>query len=278
MRLSMMVAMVVAAGLLRHSIVAVDLGRPSTPTASTITPTLTLGGFAIDGSVLDGVRAFGPPDVVETSDAGHEWHWYDARGIDRAVLVDDALAIHEILIERPAAVNGQAAPLVQPDELPVLEKPLREAAALLSSRRAASVMESNPAIRAWRVAGALVVTEIAGGDVARIRALDDGAAAQRGYVGGGGAAPAYRAPRFLHVASVGYPERAESLHAHGVVIARVDVDAAGRPARVSVIVSSGNADLDNAEVRSLQLSAFKPALCAGQPCAGVLMDREEYVP
>jgi len=55
-----------------------------------------LGGGAIGGTVLSMVQAFGPPDLVETSDAGHEWRWYDAKGLDRDVLVDDALAIKEL--------------------------------------------------------------------------------------------------------------------------------------------------------------------------------------
>ena len=238
-----------------------------------------LGGGAIGGTVLSMVQAFGPPDLVETSDAGHEWRWYDAKGLDRDVLVDDALAIKEILVARPAPVNGKLSALVQPTELPLLDAPLGAASAALAARGATELQEANRAVRAWKLDGGVVVAErSSAGTVERLLVLDVADAQRRGYLAGGPIVPAYRAPRFKHIASVGYPRRAVDEGAHGVVIVRVDVDPQGNASRVAVLVSSGNMDLDNAEIASMKESTFMPALCAGRPCAAALMDREEFIP
>ena len=239
---------------------------------------VALGGGTVGGSVLEFVRAFGPPDLVQTSDAGHEWHWYDAKGVDRDVLVDDALSIKEILISRPAPVNGKSAPLVQPNELPLLGAPIEAAAAALAARGATELHEANPTTRAWNFGGGVIVAELADGAVRGLLALDVADAQRRGYVAGGPPPPAYRAPRFKHVASVGYPRQAIDEGARGVVIVRVDLDVNGRPVRVAVLVSSGNRDLDDAEIASMKESTFTPASCSGKPCAASLMDREEFIP
>jgi TonB family protein len=61
-----------------------------------------------------------------------------------------------------------------------------------------------------------------------------------------------------------------------VVVVEAEVSATGVVTSAKVIVSSGNSDIDNAELTSVRRSTFHPAQCDDQPCAGVYLDREEY--
>jgi TonB family protein len=76
--------------------------------------------------------------------------------------------------------------------------------------------------------------------------------------------------------AVDYPKRALQEHAEGVVVVEVDLLPTAAVRKVSVLVSSGNADIDAAEMLSMRRSTFEAARCDDVPCAGVYLDREEY--
>jgi TonB family protein len=239
---------------------------------------LALGGMALAQSALDAVKLFGPPDRVATGDSGHEWRWYDAKGLDREILTDDQLVIHEILVARPMPVENASATLVQPADVPLLEDTPAQAAAFLGAHGATALTQANHAALAWRWQGAVIAADVRAGTIARLRALDDGSARRLGYLPGFAAGHTYRAPRLAKVGSVGFPRSAADAGEGGVVIVRVDVDAAGSASRVTVLVGSGHSELDDAEAASMRQSRFTPAYCDGQPCPGALLDREEFVP
>jgi outer membrane biosynthesis protein TonB len=56
----------------------------------------------------------------------------------------------------------------------------------------------------------------------------------------------------------------------------VDLSATGAVSHVRVVVSSGNADIDAAEMLSMRRSKFEAARCDDAPCPSVYVDREEY--
>lgn len=237
--------------------------------------TLTLGGVAVGTPVETAIRAFGAPGLVQTTDDGHEWRWFDAAGLDVDLLVDNTLVIRQVLVSRPEDVRGVPSTLVQPREFPVLEEPANNAAARMKSMGAARQPEPENTVTAWRLGGGLVVLELHDERVSKILALDTASAAHLGYVPGPGAPP-YRSPRLLRQYPVDYPKRAIERRAEGVVVVAVDLTSSGNPKSVRVIVSSGDADLDAAESLSMRRSRFAPARCDGTPCDGVYLDREEY--
>jgi TonB family protein len=236
---------------------------------------LTLGGATIGAPVEALTRAFGSPGLVQTTDDGHEWRWFDAGGLDVDILVDNTLTVRQVLVSRPEEVNGTPSKLVQPREFPVLEQPSGTAAASMRSSGAVREPEPENSVTAWRVAGGLVVLELRDGRVRKILALDNASAANHGYVPGPHGA-SYRSPRLLHQYPVDYPKRAIERRAEGVVVVAVDLASTGSAKSVRVIVSSGDADIDAAEVLSMRRSTFAPARCNGEPCDGIYLDREEY--
>ena len=236
---------------------------------------LTLGGATIGAPVEALTHAFGAPGLVQTADDGHEWRWFDADGLDVDILVDNTLTVRQVLVSRPEEVNGTPSKLVQPKEFPVLEQPSSSAAARMKSSGAVWQPEPENSVTAWRVQGGLVVLELRDGRVRKILALDNASAANLGYVSGPHTA-SYRSPRLLRQYPVDYPKRAIERRAEGVVAVAVDLASTGSVKSVRVLVSSGDADIDAAEVLSMRRSRFAPARCDGAPCDGVYLDREEY--
>lgn len=237
---------------------------------------LALGGVNLGEPVESVVARLGAPGLVETTDQGHEWRWFDALGLDVDLLTDDSLAVRQILVARPEALAGKSAPLVQPSAYPYLEFAASTAEASMQKSGAVRVREPGDRASAWRVGQDYVVLELANGQVQKILALDRDAAAHAGYAGTSQPFGAFHAPRLIQQYAVDYPKRAVEERASGVVVVRADVAASGAVTHVQVIVSSGNADIDAAEALSISRSKFRPASCNAQPCAGVYLDREEY--
>lgn len=246
--------------------------------AAALAARLSLGGVTIGEPVLDVVHRLGPPDHVQTGDTGHEWRWYDKNGLDREILTDDALIVREIRVARPLPLDHTPAKLVQPREIPVLEQKVDKAAATAAALGATLVPQRESSVRGWRLDGGVLVGEVGEGRLMRLLALDDEYALRLGYLPGGTPPEIYHAPRYITVGTVGYPRRAADAHIGGIVVVRIEIDATGALHDVRVILSSGNADLDNAEIASIRQSTFRPALCDDVPCPGVLLDREEYIP
>jgi TonB family protein len=236
---------------------------------------LTLGGVTLGTSIEAVTHVFGAPGLVQTTDDGHEWRWFDAAGLDVDLLVDNALTVRQVLVSRPEDVHGMPAKLVQPREFPVLEQTSSGANVWMKSSGATREPEPENSVSAWRVAGGLVVLELRDGQVRKILGLDTTSAAHLGYIPGP-KAPPYRSPRLLRQFPVDYPKRAVERRAEGVVVVAVDLASSGSVRSVRVIVSSGDADLDAAEVLSMRKSRFAPARCDGEPCDGIYLDREEY--
>ncbi|MDQ2817632.1 MAG: energy transducer TonB [Candidatus Eremiobacteraeota bacterium] len=274
---------------------ALALGRPSLPSqmlaafdggpargapgaSSPPLSPLSLGGIIVGQPVLDSVRVYGAPDLVQTIDDGHEWRWYDAAGIDRDLLTDDALKVRRIMLSRPQRLPKRPAPaLVQPPEAPVLDANSSGADRTMRDL-GAKLLRTPPDYSAvvWRLGDGVVVAELQAGRVARLLGLDWEAATALGYLPGGTVATKHRPPVLLHLKALGYPRSAVDARAQGVVVLKVEIDSAGKVGAVSILVSSGHSDIDDAEVRTMQGSTFEPARCADVPCAGIYLDREEY--
>lgn len=236
----------------------------------------SLGGASLDIPVLSVVRNLGVPSLVQSTDDGQEWRWFNARGLDMDLLTDDALVVHQILASRPEAIEGKTFPLVQPAELPLLDASLAEASKALTVAGGRPAESGGAPVALWRFADAFVALQPAHARVAKLLVLDEWAARRFGYLGSGTTVGAHRAPRLTHQAAVDYPHAAIASRAQGVVIIRVDVAGSGAVKNAAVLVSSGNSDIDAAEVQSMRRSSFRPARCEGQPCDGVFLDREEY--
>lgn len=236
----------------------------------------SLGGASLDIPVLSVVRRLGMPSLVQSTDDGQEWRWFNARGVDIDLLTDDALTVHQILAGRPEAIEGKPFPLVQPAELPLLDAPLVEARKALSAAGGRLAVSDGAPVALWRFADAFVALQPARARVAKMLVLDEWAARRFGYLGTGTTLGAHRAPRLTHQPAVDYPHGAIASRAQGVVIIRVDVAASGAVKDAVVLLSSGNSDIDAAELQSMRRGTFRPARCDDQPCDGVFLDREEY--
>ena len=218
----------------------------------------------------------GASDRLElTTDDGIEWRWLDAAGIDIDLLTDDALMVRQVLASRPEPIHGVAAALVQPAEFPLLDAGASEASKRMTSSGARRLAEPEDTVSAWRVGPDVLVLELAHGKVTKLLGLDNAAAARFGYIAGPMTAQ-YRAPRLARQFAVDYPKRALAQRAQGVVVVAVDLSSTGTVSNVRVVVSSGNVDIDGAELQSMRRSKFEPARCAGVPCSSVYVDREEY--
>ena len=243
-------------------------------------PQLVLGNVAIGASVLDAVKRFGAPDILRTTDLGHEWQWIDATGLDREVLADDQMIVRQVLVAEPAPIAGQTPPpLVQPSEFKVLGARVDDATGTLTSAGGRAIAETDPAIRAWNGPGGVVVAELENGVVGRLLALDDAAATQLGYVKPtkpGATPPAYRAPVLTQDFYVPYPTTAWRANIEGTAVVRAVIDPTGIPTNARIVVASGNAEIDAAAIESVQKSKFRPAHCGDAPCAGIYFDLQEY--
>ena len=236
---------------------------------------LTLAGVVLGAPVQDVMKLYGAPGLVATTDDGIEWRWFDAGGMDVDVLSDDSLAVRQVLVARPQPVKGVQAKLVQPPEAPLLETPVSSASARMTAQGGRRISEPENTISAWRLGPDVLVLEQSGGSVQKILSLDETSAVRFGYVSGPKQAQ-FRAPRLLREYAVDYPRRALEAHAEGVAVVAVDIAASGQVSAVRIVTSSGNADIDNAEMLSMRRSTFEPARCDGVPCASVYVDREEY--
>ncbi len=238
-------------------------------------PGTSLGGVLLGAQVQSAVKLFGAPGLVQTTDDGNEWRWYDAGGIDVDLLTDDVLVVRQILVSRPEPLHGKPSALVQPREFPLLEGSAKTADAWMRASGATRQSEPEGGISAWHVGDDLVVLELRQGAVSKILALDRASAERQGYVSAS-PAPRHHAPRLEHQFPVDYPKRAMERRAEGVVVVQVDLSVTGAVKDVRVLVSSGDPDIDAAESLSMRKSTFTPARCDGQPCEGVFLDREEY--
>ncbi|HUB67720.1 MAG TPA: TonB family protein [Candidatus Methylacidiphilales bacterium] len=72
-------------------------------------------------------------------------------------------------------------------------------------------------------------------------------------------------PDELHNEPPEYPDESRLAHEQGTVILQVEVTAAGEPANVSILQSSGYFRLDQAARRAVQHWKFHPAMTAGIP-------------
>lgn len=248
----------------------IALSQPSVGAAASN----SLAGVSPGQSVLSVVGSFGAPDLVQSTDDGQEWRWFDAKGIDVDLLADDALTVHQVLIARPQS-EGRPPPLVQPREWPLLESTRAAADKAVAAAGAQRQPEPEGTISAWRLGPQYLVLELDADRVAKMLLLDDASARRFGYLGSHPLS-SYRAPRLVRQAAVEYPKNAIRDRAQGVVVVRVTVSTAGAVKEARVIVSSGNLDIDAAESQSMRQSTFRPAHCDGVPCEGVFFDREDY--
>ncbi|GAB3052807.1 energy transducer TonB [Stenotrophomonas tumulicola] len=75
-----------------------------------------------------------------------------------------------------------------------------------------------------------------------------------------------------------YPPAALRRGDSGSVVVRVDVDAAGRPAAVTLIQRSGSRDLDRAASEAVRRWRFTPAMSNGQPVPGSVEVPFDFTP
>jgi len=240
---------------------------------------LALGGVTVGVTVLDAVRAFGAPDVIRTTDLGHEWQWVEAGGLDREVLADDDMVVRQVLIARPSPIAGESPPpVVQPAEFRALAVSVDDAAGAVEAAGGTAIVEPDPSIRAWSFPGGVLVAELDGDIVGRLTALDDRMARRLGYLEPPPEVqPAiYRAPVLTREFYASYPIAALRAHIEGRAVVRVLVDPEGSPKDVRIVVSSGSADIDAAALESARKSEFRPARCDDSPCAGVYFDLQDY--
>jgi TonB family protein len=246
---------------------------------ATAAPQLSLGGVVVGASVLDAVKRYGAPDIVRTTDLGHEWQWLDTGGLDREVLTDDDMVVRQVLIAEPAPIAGESpAPTVQPAEFHALAVSVDEAANVFAAAGGTAIAEPDPAIRAWSFSGGVLVAELDNGVTGRLTALDDIMARRLGYL----QPPpdirpsVYHAPVLTRDFVVPYPRAPLGDNVEGVAVVRTTIDPMGAPKDVRIVVTSGNADLDAAAVEAVRKSAFRPARCDNAPCPGVFYEVQEF--
>jgi TonB family protein len=250
------------------------------PVASPSPPVLTLGGVNIGQSILEVVRWIGPPDVVRTTDVGHEWQWVDEGGLDREILTDDDMIVRQVLVAEPASLPGsKPPPIVQPAEFAALGVTATDAGVAVAKAGGESIAEPDPTIRAWALSGGVVVAELESGRVGQLLALDDLSARHLGYLTPppGAALPLVRrAPVMIKEFVTPYPDSAARTGMEGTVVVRVVVGPDGGVERADVVVSAHNDEIDAASVQSAKKSTYRPAQCDGTPCRGVYFDLQSW--
>ena len=254
-------------------------GDPSPGAVASPASAFSLSGVTIGASVLDAVKVFGAPDVIRTTDLGHEWQWVETGGLDREVLTDDEMTVLQVLIARPAPIAGESPPpVVQPREFHALAVSVDDAAGAVEAAGGTPVVEPDPSIRAWSFPGGVLVAELDGDIVGRLTALDDRMARLLGYLQPPPERePAiYRAPVLTRDFNASDPSAALHAGIEGRAVVRVLVDPNGTPKDVRIVVTSGDADIDAAALESARKSEFRPARCDDAPCAGVYFDLQDY--
>jgi TonB family protein len=249
------------------------------PVASSSPPALSLGGVIIGRSVLDVVKWIGPPDVLRTTDEGHEWQWVDERGLDREVLADDDMIVRQVLVAEPAPIpNSKPSPIVQPVEFAALRVTADDAGLVIAKAGGEMLAEPDPTVRAWSISGGVLVAELESGRVGQLLALDDPSARNLGYLSPPPfvTPPVHRAPIMTNEFVEPYPDGASHAGIEGTVVVRVVVSPDGAVERADVVVSSQNDEIDAASVQSAKKSTYRPAQCAGTPCRGVYFDLQSY--
>jgi len=210
------------------------------------------------------VKRLGLPDNVQTNDLGQFWQWADRDGLDREVYTDDDLDVESVLVA-PARAGSTS----QPSEAPVLGVAIDRAKATISATGAGPLV-AKPVVKnalVWPLDAGYLVAETDGVAVLRLRAVDVDVARRFGYAGDPLIAPPHTAPVLVRQLLPPWQPPGQ-----GTVIVRVAIDATGKPVDEKVIVPSGDSDVDWFELDSMKISLFRPATCAGVPCAGVYLD------
>ncbi len=249
----------------------------STLSAASAFQSATIRDVSLGQNVLILTRSYGPPDIVQTLDEGHEWRWFNAGGIDRDLLTDDDMQVRQIVVERPkATVAKSAPPLVQPQYLPLLDATASAARSLLQRLHAAPIGAPAETASLWRLGDYVVLYEIEDGRVKKVGSVDAAWAQRLGYLPASVPTATHQAPVLLHLNAVGYPHDAIETRAQGLVVLRVTVNVSGSVDRAEVLLSSGHPEIDQAEALTMRRSTFRPARCAAKPCNGVYLDLERY--
>jgi TonB family protein len=249
--------------------IALAPAAPTVAPAATATQSLIVAGVRVGGSVLDDVHEFGKPDIVSTTDAGHEWQWSVADGLDREVMTDDDLTVTQVLVARsmPLGLHAAASPTPAPPEVPILGLSRADAAEKMSAVGGASIPERDAGTSGWEFAGGVVVAVAVDDTIERLVAMDERTARIRGFLQPPLAVDPYTAPQLIDGA-VTHPLPAGL----GTAIVRLVIDARGEVADAKVVVGSGDGDVDRWVIENAHRSTFRPATCKGVPCAGVYMD------
>jgi len=230
--------------------------------AASATPP-TLAGVAVGSSVLDAEKRFGFPDVAETTDYGSFWQWSDRDGLDREVYTDDDLIVESILVA-PARGGSTA----QPSEAPMLGIDISKAAAAAASAGAGPTIlkRSSPGLIVWPLGSGYLAAETDGKVVLRLRVLDATSARRWRYAGDPLATPPHTAATMVkEVIAQSVPDGV------GEDLILVNIDATGKVTGANVLVPSGQSAVDRFALECVRLSRFKPATCAGVPCAGTYL-------
>ncbi|HET9343486.1 MAG TPA: energy transducer TonB [Candidatus Eremiobacteraceae bacterium] len=230
--------------------------------ATSATPP-TLAGVAVGSSVLDVEKRFGFPDVAETTDYGSFWQWSERDGLDREIYTDDDLVVESVLVA-PARGGSTA----QPSEAPMLGIDVSKAATAAASVGAGPtiVKPSTPGIIVWPFGSGYLVAETVGSVVARLRVLDVTSTRRWRYAGDPLATPPHTAATMVReVIAPSVPAGV------GEDLILVNLDATGKVTDAKVLIGSGQTDVDRFAIDCVRLSTFKPATCAGVPCAGTYL-------
>jgi len=230
------------------------------PTSSPI-PAITLDGIAVGSYVPDAAKRLGFPDGgAFTTNAGSIWRWTARSGLDVEIYADDQLVTQSITVS-PEKADSKA----EPSELPLLGLDPSAAATAALAAGAGPLVTSpkRPNAYVWPLRGGYLDAETDGSIVVRLRALDATFARRWRYAGEPLAVPAYTAPDIVkNTIAHPLPE------GQGSDLILVSLDASGKVVDAKVIVGSGDSAVDNWSVRCARVTIFKPATCAGVPCAG----------
>ena len=243
--------------------IAILFGAWLTLCAATSSTPPTLAGVAVGSSVLDVEKRLGFPNVAETTDYGSFWQWSDHDGLDREIYTDDDLVVESILV-----APAQGGSTAQPSEAPMLGADVSKAAATAASIGAGPtiVKPSTPGIIVWPFGSGYLAADTDGKVVLRLRALDATSARRWRYAGDPLATPPHSAATMVkEVIAPSVPAGA------GLDLILVNLDATGKVTGAKVLIPSGLTDVDRFALDCVRLSTFKPATCAGVPCAGTYL-------
>lgn len=236
---------------------------PAPTPVATAAPALVFGGIAIGSSVLDAEKRLGFPDIAQTTEYGSYWQWPDRDGLDREVFTDDELTVVSVLVA-PARGGSTA----QPSEAPMLGiDAARAAAAAAAAGAGPTVLKpSTPGVIVWPFGSGYLAAETDGTKVVRLRALDATTARRWRYAGDPLATPSHTAAGMVReVLAHPLPDGV------GLDLILVSLDATGKVTDAKVIVPSGQSEVDRFALACARLSTFRPATCAGVPCAGTFI-------